>query len=692
MDYIIMKYHYRIYRTLMENIRLKNEALEKYPSYVTEVTVFDERETGAQGVEFWISSSDNMDVEINGKMFFLSPSQPVLIKANALGQIFIVGETNSLSFPEIIIRQTEEEECIHIHPSGPIYKKLSSLEKKCCLNAKKRNGDYLIPSFYNNETTHNSLCKSIKHLFHFPSSSEMIYPAFHLVKESGTLVYKEWSDKDLSLYKEELKVKESVQYGRVTDFREAINKKVVKIEEVVFEKNFGLYFLYGVKEKQYVYVVNEFTESSILDIVEILFSLVDVYFNDLFEWLGFFVNSKELFETTQKIATEIRKQHSLFEDSIETSLIENSPQGVNYLWETNKIFTQMINNLDPNFSISETLNASGYIKTEDMGHYEFLSRNFLWQALLNSEVKMDFDIESSILKKDYIEKWDDFILELRKTVQEIQNTADFQSSMEYFSNLFQNPEHFFSYVMSGLLKVMQTLSFISLEVINVGSPKILKDIKKLIVLIESILENEVPIPLLTAYYSEISGGKKLTWFDLPAFTAAIPLCSLKENSKESKEQAFRIISGHQYLALSVKSNIFPLLEMTYKSGFLFPLSSSIETISDSEKKYRTSIAFDLIINGLGGLLPMDSDLKYQSQITAICVSLATSLYQIKDITNNEASEYLFYIIPQLAGAFKIGYLKELESSSKSESKKFSILADAAGATGLSACIKSNGFS
>ena len=88
---------------------------------------------------------------------------------------------------------------------------------------------------------------------------------------------------------------------------------------------------------------------------------------------------------------------------------------------------------------------------------------------------------------------------------------------------------------------------------------------------------------------------------------------------------------------------------------------------------------------------MDSDLKYQSQITAICVSLATSLYQIKDITNNEASEYLFYIIPQLAGAFKIGYLKELESSSKSESKKFPILADAAGATGLSACIKSNGF-
>jgi uncharacterized lipoprotein NlpE involved in copper resistance len=55
---------------------LKNETLEKYPSYVTEVTVFDERETGAQGVEFWISSSDNMDVEINGKMFFLSPSQP----------------------------------------------------------------------------------------------------------------------------------------------------------------------------------------------------------------------------------------------------------------------------------------------------------------------------------------------------------------------------------------------------------------------------------------------------------------------------------------------------------------------------------------------------------------------------------------------------------------------------------------
>ena len=92
-----MKYHYRIYRTLMENIRLKNEALEKYPSYVTEVTVFDERETGAQGVEFWISSSDNMDVEINGKMFFLSPSQPVLIKANALGQIFIVGETDRKS-------------------------------------------------------------------------------------------------------------------------------------------------------------------------------------------------------------------------------------------------------------------------------------------------------------------------------------------------------------------------------------------------------------------------------------------------------------------------------------------------------------------------------------------------------------------------------------------------------------------
>jgi hypothetical protein len=137
----------------------------------------------------------------------------------------------------------------------------------------------------------------------------------------------------------------------------------------------GLFPLWS-QRKQYVYVVNEFTESSILDIVEILFSLVDVYFNDLFEWLGFFVNSKELFETTQKIATEIRKQHSLFEDSIETSLIENSPQGVNYLWETNKIFTQMINNLDPNFSISETLNASGYIKTEDMGHYEFLSRNF----------------------------------------------------------------------------------------------------------------------------------------------------------------------------------------------------------------------------------------------------------------------------------------------------------------------------
>lgn len=686
-----MNYHYRIYRTLMENIRFKNEALEKYPSYVTEVTVFDERETGAQGVEFWISSSDNMDVEINGKMFFVNPSQPVLIKANALGQIFIVGETSSLSFPEIIIRQAEEEECIHIHPSGPIYKVLTSLEKKCDEKPKKRNGEPLFPSIYRNDTTQKALCKSIKHLFHFPSSSELINPAFHLVRGLDALVYKEWSDEDLSLYKENLKGKESVQYGRVADFREAINKKVVKIEEVVFEKDFGIYFLYGSKEKQYVYVVNEFTESSVLDIVEILFSLVDVYFKDLFEWLGFFVNSKELFETTQKIATEIRKQHSLFEDSIETSLIENTPQGVNYLWETKKIFTQMINNLDPNLSISETLNASGYIKTEDMGHYEFLSRNFLWQALLNSDVQMDFNLESSILKKDYIKKWEDFVIELKKTVQEIQNTADFQSSMDYFSNLFQNPEHFFSYVMSGLLKVMQTLSVMSLEVINVGSPKILKDIKKLIVPIESLLEQEVPIPLLSAYYSEISGGKKLTWFDLPAFTAAIPLCSLKETSKESKEQAFRIISGHQYLALSVKSNIFPLLEMTYKSGFLFPSYSPIEKISDSEMKYRTSIAFDLIINGLGGLLPIDSDLKYHSQITAISLSLATSLYQIKDIANHEASEYLFYLIPQLAGSFKIGYLKELEASSKSESKKFSLLADAAGATGLTSCIRSNGF-
>jgi len=686
-----MKYHYRIYRTLMENIRLRNDALEKYPSYVTEVTAFDERETGAHGVEFWISSSDNMDVEINGKMFFISPSQPVLIKTNALGQIFIVGETDSLSFPEIIFRQAEEEEEIHIHPSGPIYKALTSLEKKCNVNPKKRNGEPLLPSLYSNETTQKSLCISLKHLFHFPSSSEMIYPAFHLVKESDTLVYKEWSDEDLSLYKEDLKVKESVQYGRVADFREAINKKVVQIEEVVFEKDFGIYFLYGSKEKQYVFVVNEFTESSILDIVEILFSIIDVYFKDLFEWLGFFINSKELFETTQKIATEIRKQHSLFEESIETSLNENTRQGVNYLWETNKIFTQMINNLDPNLSISETLNASGYIKSEDMGHYEFLSRNFLWQALLNSEVKMDFYLESSILKNEYIEKWDDFILELRKTVQKVQDTADFQSAMEYFATLFQGPGHFFKYVMSGLLKVMQTLSLMSLEVINVGSPKILKDIRKLIVPIESLLEKEVPIPLLSAYYSEISGGKKLTWFDLPAFTAAIPLCSLKENSAQSINQTFRIISGHQYLALSVKSDIFPLLEMAYKSGFLFPSYSPIEEISDSEKKYRTSIAFDLIINGLGGLLPMDSDLKYQSQITAICVSLATSLYQIKDIANNEASEYLFYLIPQLAGAFKIGYLKELEASSKSESKKFSLLADAAGATGLSACIKKNGF-
>jgi len=36
----------------MESIRLKNEALEKYPSYVTEITVYDDRETEPMMLSF----------------------------------------------------------------------------------------------------------------------------------------------------------------------------------------------------------------------------------------------------------------------------------------------------------------------------------------------------------------------------------------------------------------------------------------------------------------------------------------------------------------------------------------------------------------------------------------------------------------------------------------------------------------
>lgn len=86
---------------------------------------------------------------------------------------------------------------------------------------------------------------------------------------------------------------------------------------------------------------------------------------------------------------------------------------------------------------------------------------------------------------------------------------------------------------------------------------------------------------------------------------------------------------------------------------------------------------------------MDPELKYQSQITSISVSLATSLYQIKDIASNEASEYLYYLIPQLSSVFMIGYLKELDGSTKAVSRKFPLLADAAAATGLPSCIRSN---
>ncbi|NLG38325.1 MAG: hypothetical protein GX545_00135 [Fibrobacter sp.] len=684
-----MKYHYRIYRTLMESIRLKNEALEKYPSYVTEITVYDDRETGAYDVEFWLSSSDDIDVEINGKLCFVGPSQPILVRTNALGHIYIVGETSTLSFPEFTIRQAEEEETVHIHPSGPIYKKLSSLENDCFLMAKKRGGKPFISPENCKEETLKALCKSIKHLFHFSSSSEMIYPGFKLVNDPQTLKYFEWNEDALSLFKKEIDSKELVQYGKVADFRDAVKNKSILIQEVIFEKKVGFYFLYQSEDLQYIYFIDDFSESSVLDIVEILFCLIGVSFNDLYEWLGFFVDTKKLYETTQKIALETRLQYSLFDSSIETCMKETLRQGISYLWETNKIFTQMINSLDPNLSISETLNASGYIKIKDMGHFEFLSRNFLWQTLINSDVDKNFFLESSILKNDYIEDWDDFLADLKKTVVEIQKTMDFESAMQYFSQLFQRSENFYSYVMSGLLKVMKALSLMSLEKINDDSPMILKHIQKLIIPIESLLEKEVQIPLLSAYYSEISGGKKLTWMDLPAFTAAIPLCALKEKSEEYLEEAFKIIAAHQYFALSVKTNISPLLAIAYKSGFLFPTYAPFAEISDAEKKYRTSIAFDLVLNGIGSLLPMDPELKYQSQITSISVSLATSLYQIKDIASNEASEYLYYLIPQLSSVFMIGYLKELDGSTKAVSRKFPLLADAAAATGLPSCIRSN---
>jgi len=534
-----------------------------YVSYATDITIYDNAGELAVGYPVTLWSSGTERITINGFTYFVDPHRIVTVNTNSAGMLSIATETGTVatSLLEFTIPQLMmASDTIIIEPSADVHTQLATVTGDELYNAMMTddagNTSYLIPDQYRTTDTTTQTAQAINNsiaLANTPAPGAMPLPnsrAGHGVHRSawyrrggsphdlgkidpakatkhwrlsfadGQVVYEELIEEEARAIIAEKQARLGATsmgikswFTSLGDAVKSVVNKIIDVFDVTFSGiNAAIEFIVDGVHYLFTTVIEVIQQA--FDVVELIFAKIQVFFEMIFEWLGWLFIWQNILRSKNAIAYTFQQFLGFMAGAAQQmkTLVDNGFQS--FADSVDDLLNQGI------MTIAGPSTIGGYIQTYQQNNATLnkaSSNNFIYNEFTNngSSGTTSYTFQPGTTLEDFMQQLSDF-------ADFLTSTGAFADAATYFTNLGGSPDNIFRQLLAGLFKVMQGIIDVGFYLTKAIIDTLLDMMVQVIAGIQSFLTAKWKIPFLSAFYKFITQGSDLTTLDLACLITAIP--------------------------------------------------------------------------------------------------------------------------------------------------------------------------
>lgn len=616
-------------------IQLENTGeMISVPIHSLELLILDEQQNARPETSVNIWTSSLASLRINGLAYVTTADTPARVKANGAGKVVIDKITTALSAPTytVLTDFMSEGEAVEIEPNAELQDKLHGITTADVLEAKNADGTYLLRgdertqenaehlaaimnrSMSLNKPAAPAGAETLRYLSVNRSRTGLRYRGRGDDRRPGRIRPEELAEQhwqvDLSgaapRYRELTRDEATalVRHKQATlasaeaagflgidwgglwnSIKEGVGKILGAIKDFVVTtivdpisklvKEVKVFFTLLIEGIEYVIDKTiEFVQQA-FQIVEGIWNKIKVFFKDLFDWLAFLFNWKDIVRTADVIEhsfnvmldyTVLALEHAKSEVKAGFEFIKGKlDQSVN----------DFLKQLDPAQSVKSygDSNAKPAPAMENnSGH------NPLLNAIVDNGDKLS--VISTRLSADaatppFVDKLQPIIDRLKELANNFEfgdGKQAFEEAVGYFSQIGDRPDQLLNLVLSGFVKLGESIALFALDVAEGIVLSLLDLVKDMVEAIRYLLNDEWEIPIVSQLYKLIT-GESLTFRPLRVLSIvlAIPVTVVykairKEAPFPDAASVDAVTQNFTAQWLAVQSGLLPPTEAIAASG------------------------------------------------------------------------------------------------------------------------------
>ncbi|MBK8256444.1 MAG: hypothetical protein IPK82_27720 [Polyangiaceae bacterium] len=539
-----------------------SKEVEEVSSYSTDLQVLDAVGSPVPNAPVQVSASEQTEIMVNGSFYTISPDTPAHLTTSAAGFITVTQQTNTLAIPvlEFAVDSISPGQSVAVEQSAGVQQRLEVLTGPELMDARVADGSFLLGEQYRNPETTASLasaCNEAMALTKAGTNQLGDGPMFSRQgKKRGVGVIPRGTAADLTRVTADHSPHWAVSFrggkvaftkltpeeaatrvaemrartphlsraggfldwiGAIGDFIVGIAEGIVDVVETVITTigdaiHAVITFIADGVEYLFNTVV-EFVEQA-FDLVETFFAQVKVFFEKVFEWLGFIFNWNDILRTREAMAYATNQFMGFLPLAVGAvqTLFDNAIANVQS--QVDAFFDQLVNEVGGG-------SLGGYTDTNTPSEPNFSSANAN-NIILNATLENASSASSAVIRAVDSGPFDVLVQLIKTLVDAVENNEAFDQALTLMQNLGGSLDQIFVQIVQALLRVVQGLAKVMLAGVQAVVDAVLQLVQSFLNGIIALLNDKWDIPFVTTFYSWITGGSDLTLLDLLSLVVAIP--------------------------------------------------------------------------------------------------------------------------------------------------------------------------
>ena len=513
-------------------------AVEDFASFSSDITFADAAGAPLAEEPVLIWASEEAHLVINGSSFVVDAKRPARLTTNSAGMVAVAQQATKLATPELLVavpRLMGVGDAIAIAQNANTNATLAALDGNALMAAKDQAGNNILAGSYHTQGTADSVAKAVSQCVTVASAALALVGAGHgaephwQIAFSGTAaVYRPLSAYEAAGLLAEKRASVAKANG-FFDWLEDVGDLVMGvasgiasvIDTVISTVGNAIHaaITFVVDGVTYLFETVVSAIEQALDIAQLVFNQVKIFFEQLYEWLAMLFNWDDMLRTHEALAYVLNQGLSFL--VLATGGIQRAVDGgiTAFQAQLHTMFQNAITQIAGQQSIG------GYEQGNAASSAPFasaVSNNMLYNQLVdNAGSALGQDLLSK-LRAEGSDPIADVLAQLSQFADLGMASDAFAQAKTYFTNLGGSPDQIFSQLLAGLLSIMEGILQAMISGVKAVLDALFGLVQSLLTTFQAVLNEEWNIPFVSQFYSYITRGAKLTTIDLMALVLAVP--------------------------------------------------------------------------------------------------------------------------------------------------------------------------